>query len=469
MRVFSSLRVRIAFSYALLLAVVLVLMNTYFLTASRDMIFTSKHTLIRNQAAIMETALADFDDLSIDDVSQVMARLDVDESMRVVIMDDDGILLYDTTDSAGGSYYADFFQQNASRALGGYDVISLRFSEGVFYSSALLPVIRDGAVIGAVYVHEGDAQQGAILVGLQSTIKSISILVTALSVFIVALILWTVMRRISSILRAIKLVREGEYNYRISVGGNDELALLGEEFNSLTDRLRDTDEIRRRFVADASHELKTPLASIRLLSDSILNNDGMDPDTVREFVTDIGNESERLARTTEKLMTLTRLDNNIIAERASVDMREVATDTLHMLRPLAASRGLTIESALDGGCFVLATRDEVYMIILNLTENAIKYNTPGGSVCVKLTREAEHSILTVDDTGIGVPEADMPHIFDRFYRVDKARSREAGGSGLGLSLVRDAALGLGGSVTAENRRDGGMRFRVRLPLYIAPE
>jgi signal transduction histidine kinase len=468
-RVFSSLRVRIAFSYALLLAVVLVLMNTYFLTASRDMIFTSKHTLIRNQAAIMETALADFDDLSIDDVSQVMARLDVDESMRVVIMDDDGILLYDTTDSAGGSYYADFFQQNASRALGGYDVISLRFSEGVFYSSALLPVIRDGAVIGAVYVHEGDAQQGAILVGLQSTIKSISILVTALSVFIVALILWTVMRRISSILRAIKLVREGEYNYRISVGGNDELALLGEEFNSLTDRLRDTDEIRRRFVADASHELKTPLASIRLLSDSILNNDGMDPDTVREFVTDIGNESERLARTTEKLMTLTRLDNNIIAERASVDMREVATDTLHMLRPLAASRGLTIESALDGGCFVLATRDEVYMIILNLTENAIKYNTPGGSVCVKLTREAEHSILTVDDTGIGVPEADMPHIFDRFYRVDKARSREAGGSGLGLSLVRDAALGLGGSVTAENRRDGGMRFRVRLPLYIAPE
>jgi signal transduction histidine kinase len=460
---------RIALSYALMIAVALVLMNTYFLTASRDIIFTSKHALIRNQAAIMETALADFDSLTIDDVSQVMARLDVDESMHVVITDNDGISLYDTTDSAGGSYHADFFRRHAPRTLEGYDVFSLRFSEGVFYSSALLPVVRYGAVIGAVYVYEGDAQQGAILVGLQSTIKSISILVAALSVFIVALILWTVMRRISGILRAIKSVREGEYNYRISVSGNDELALLGEEFNSLTDRLRDTDEIRRRFVADASHELKTPLASIRLLSDSILNNDDMDPDTVREFVTDIGNESERLARTTEKLVTLTRLDNNMIPERVSVDMREVATDTLHMLRPLAASRGLSIESSLDGGCSILATRDEVYMIILNLVENAIKYNVPSGSVSVKLAREAEYATLTVDDTGIGVPESDMPHIFDRFYRVDKARSREAGGSGLGLSIVRDTALGLGGAVSAENRREGGMRFRVRFPLYITPE
>ncbi|MDR1217337.1 MAG: HAMP domain-containing histidine kinase, partial [Oscillospiraceae bacterium] len=435
-------------------------MNTYFLTAARDMIFTSKHALIRNQAAIMETALADFDTLSIDDVSQVMERLDVDDAMHVVITDGGGSVLYDTTNGTGSPYYADFFSRSFTRSLDGYDVFSLRFSEGVFYSSALMPVMRDGAVAGAVYVHDGDAQQGAILIGLQSTIKSISILVAALSVFIVALILWTVMRRISGILRAIQSVREGEYNYRISVSGNDELALLGEEFNSLTNRLRDTEEIRRRFVADASHELKTPLASIRLLSDSILNNDDMDTDTVREFVTDIGNESERLARTTEKLIALTRLDNSIADERVSVDIREVTTDALHMLRPLAASQGLSINSELDGGCFILASRDDVYRIVLNLVENAVKYNMPGGLVSLKLSREAEHVTLTVDDTGIGVPESDLPHIFDRFYRVDKARSREAGGSGLGLSIVRNTVLGLGGTVTAENRPSGGMRFRL---------
>jgi signal transduction histidine kinase len=353
--------------------------------------------------------------------------------------------------------------------LDGYDVLNLRFAGGVFYSSAFEPIIKDGLVVGAVYVHEGDAQQGAILVGLQDTIKSISILVASISAFVVTLLSWTVMRRISSILRAIVSVREGEYNYRINMNGSDELALLGAEFDSLTDRLRGTEEIRRRFVADASHELKTPLASIRLLSDSILNNDGMDVDTVREFVTDIGDESERLARTTEKLMTLTRLDNNISVERASVDMREVTADTLRMLRPLAANLGLTIESSLDGGCSVLASRDDVYRVVLNLAENAIKYNTPGGTVSVKLSRESEHVTLTVDDTGIGVPAVDMPYIFDRFYRVDKARSREAGGSGLGLSIVRDTVRGLGGRVTAENRKSGGMRFRVRFPLYVPPD
>jgi signal transduction histidine kinase len=464
-RFFSSFKTKIALSYAMLIAVVLALMNTYFLTASRDMIFTSKHALIRNQTAIIETALADFEVLTVDDVSQVMARLEVDESIHVVIADDGGVALYAATGNGGGDYFGEFFNSYISLARDGNDVLNFRFSEGVFYSSALLPVMRSGAAVGAVYVHEGDAQQGAILVGLQSTIKSISLLVAALSVFVVALILWTVMRRISGILRAIKSVREGEYNYRIAVSGNDEFALLGEEFNSLTDRLRDTEEIRRRFVADASHELKTPLASIRLLSDSILNNDDMDADTVREFVTDIGNESERLARTTEKLMTLTRLDNNIEAQRVSVDMREVTADTLHMLRPLAANRNLTIGSELDGGCFVLASRDDVYRVILNLVENAIKYNVPGGCVAVKLARETEHVTLIVDDTGIGVPEDDMPHIFDRFYRVDKARSREAGGSGLGLSIVRDTVLGAGGSVTAENRKEGGMRLRVRFPLY----
>jgi signal transduction histidine kinase len=465
LRFLSSLRTRIALSYAALIAAVLFLMNTYFLTASRDMIFASKHTLVRNQATIVETALMDFEALTIDDVSQVMARLDVDESMHVVITDEGGALLYDTAGGTDGGDFTEFFGLHSDTARNGYDVLLFRFSDGVFYSSALLPVMRDGTVTGAVYVHEGDAQQGAILAGLQDTIKSISILVAALSVFIIALILWTVMRRISGILRAIVSVREGEYNYRISVNGSDELALLGEEFNSLTDRLRDTEEIRRRFVADASHELKTPLASIRLLSDSILNHDDMDADTVREFVTDIGNESERLARTTEKLMALTRLDNSISTERVSVDMREIAADTLRMLRPLAASRSLTISSQLDGGCFVLAARDDIYRIILNLTENAIKYNVHGGAVFVKLSRETEYVTLTVDDSGIGVPEQDMPHIFDRFYRVDKARSREAGGSGLGLSIVRDTVLALGGAVTAESRREGGMRFRVRLPLY----
>jgi signal transduction histidine kinase len=275
------------------------------------------------------------------------------------------------------------------------------------------------------------------------------------------------MRRITSILRAIESVREGEYTYYIKMNGADELSMLGDEFNSLTKRLRETDEIRRRFVADASHELKTPLASIRLLSDSILQNEGIDDSTMREFVADIGEEAERLARTTEKLMTLTRLDSDIAVQNVSIDMRTVVVTTLRMLQPLAANSGQSLFSTLDGGCTILATDDSVHQIVFNLVENAIKYNTPGGSVNVRLTREHGNALLAVEDTGIGVPREDLPYIFDRFYRVDKARSRASGGSGLGLSIVRDTVRELRGSISASERPGGGMSFRVRFPLYIA--
>jgi signal transduction histidine kinase len=321
--------------------------------------------------------------------------------------------------------------------------------------------MSNGVAIGAVHVHDVDVVQGGILIEMQDTVRNISIIVVVFSIATVSFILWLIMRRINSILAAIISVREGEYNYRVNVSGSDELALLGDEFNRLTERLRETDEVRRHFVANASHELKTPLASIRLLSDSILQNQGIERETVHEFVEDIGTEAERLARTTEKLMTLTRLDSHLPLHLVAVDMRDAVNSTLRRLRPFAGSRNLVINCELEEACFVMATEDAIDQIVYNLVENAIKYNKPNGKVFVGLVSEAESAILTVADTGIGVPDEDMPYIFDRFYRVDKARSRDAGGSGLGLSIVRDTVHELNGTVTAEQLKDGGMVFEVR--------
>jgi signal transduction histidine kinase len=456
--------------YFSIIAILLILMNTYFLTASRDMIFAQKKSFLLVQAITIAANLsASFNDLTVDGVNQIMDRLDVTGLTHITIIGTDGNALYDTNTGTDNSD-ASFVAKNIGEALAGNDVFYSRFSGGAFSSSAFTPVIdTNGAVIGVVYVHEYDVEQGAILIGLQSTIKSISVVILLLSILMVTFVIWTIMHRLTSILKAIESVREGEYNYRIQVRGNDELALLGDEFNSLTDRLRETEEIRRRFVADASHELKTPLASIRLLSDSILQNEDIDLDTVHEFVSDIGAEAERLSRTTEKLMSLTRLDNEVTVPKEPVDIRSVITGTLRMLRPLAEKNDIRLESALDGGCLVWSTEDDIYQIVFNLVENAIKYNLPGGSVKISLTRTADTIVLTVDDTGIGVPEPDLPYIFDRFYRVDKARSREAGGSGLGLSIVRMTVRENGGTIEAKRRETGGMRFVVHFPPYHPPE
>jgi len=440
-------------------------MNTYFLMASRNMIFGSKQAFVENQATLIASLLEEtFDVLTADDdVQRVMEQLGVTGVTSIVITDPMGFALYDP----GGSVSQTGFPAGyIRRALEGFDIFYARFSEGAFYSSAFRPVMSRGAAIGAVYVHDRDEEQGSILLEMQRTIRDISILIAIFSVIVVVLILWSVMRRVTSIIKAIKSVREGEYSYRINMSGSDERALLSDEFNSLTNRLRETDELRRRFVADASHELKTPLASIRLLSDSILQNEGIERETMQEFISDIGQEAERLARTTGKLMTLTRLDSDIEDEKTSVDMQSAVVATLRMLSPLAASRGLTLESELEEDCFVRATEDSAHQVVFNLIENAIKYNKPNGSVYVRLRIEdGRIVVLTVDDRGVGVPDEDLPYIFDRFYRVDKARSREAGGSGLGLSIVWDTVQEMKGTVTATRRVGGGMRFQVRLALY----
>ncbi|MEL4105613.1 HAMP domain-containing sensor histidine kinase [Oscillospiraceae bacterium WX1] len=468
-RVFGSIRTKLALMFVSTIAVVLILMNTFFLTASRDMIFTSKKASIENQARLIASNLTDTESiLTIGGVEDVMTRLDVTGLTHVTVVGSSGNALYDSNEE-DESVDPLFVTDNINKALDGYDVFFSKFSGSAFSSSAFMPVYNsDGLVVGAVYVHENDVVQGAILIGLQSTIKSISFVIAALSLLMLGFLIWTIMRRITSILKAIKSVREGEYNYKIHIRGSDELTLIGDEFNSLTSRLRETEEVRRRFVADASHELKTPLASIRLLTDSILQNERIDLDTAREFVTDIGNEAERLSRTTAKLMTLTRLDNNVTAARERVDIRHVVDNTLRMLRPLAQSYQIRLDAALDDGCYVFSTEDDIYQIVFNLVENAIKYNMPGGRVDVTLAHAPDGISLTVEDTGIGVPESDLPYIFDRFYRVDKARSREAGGSGLGLAIVRDTVRDNGGVISAERRETGGMRFIVQFPPAETP-
>ena len=464
LRFFSSIRTKFALTYFLVVAVVLALMNTYFLMASRDMIFSSKQVFVQSQASLIATHLEEmFEALTADDdIHRVVSQLDVAGVAHIVITDNEGTVLYDPAEI---SKQRDFPADYVRRALEGVDVFFAQFSDGAFTYSAFTPVMSRGVTIGAVCVHDVDTEQGTLLMDMQFTLRNISIIVAIFSIIVVVFLIWSLTRRVTNIINAIKNVREGQYSYRVTMGGNDELALLGDEFNSLTNRLHETDEIRRRFVADASHELKTPLASIRLLSDSILQNKGIKQEIAQEFISDIGQEAERLARTTGKLMTLTRLDSAIPDENTCVDMGDAVGATLRMLMPLAEKSMIKLDSQLGDNCFVFATDDAIHQIVFNLVENAIKYSKPDGNVSVRLDVESDIVILTVDDRGIGVPYADLPHIFERFYRVDKARSREAGGSGLGLAIVWDTVHNLKGEITAARRAGGGMRFQVRLPLY----
>ena len=464
-----SLQTKYALTYLVIVAAVVVLLNTYPLKVSQTLAYQSKQTSLQNQASVLASALATGPEALTQEgatrtVSLLLGSLGV---TRVVVTDTNGMVLCDFQE---GSQRSDTVGQYAMiweivTALRGNDVFRSEYAGGALCSRAAVPVTYRSMTQGAVYLYEYDAEQGALLQGIQTNLRTISIVICLVTAAMGVVFSKALTRRIAQLLRGIHTVREGEYSHRVTVKGGDELSRLADEFNELTGRLQTTEEVRRRFVSDASHELKTPLASIRLLTDSILQADHMDGETAREFLTDIGDEAERLTRITEKLLTLTRLDTAHELHRAPVDVKTVVERVEHMLSPLARAANVSLEMSLQPGCVILATEDDLYQVAFNLMENAVKYNLPGGTVTVTLKRTAEQVILLVKDTGVGIPEDDLPKIFDRFYRVDKARSRAAGGTGLGLSIVRDTVRQHNGSVDARRREQGGTCFTVTFPLW----
>ncbi len=449
------------------LAVTVGLLNVYPTTTARDIVFSTKQSDLLKRSTVISASLAALERLSPDGVRQVMELVGAGDYDRVVVTDQDGVVLYDT-DPMGALIGTVNDSEFMQRALFGNALFACRYDGEAFQSRAAAPVISYGRVIGGVYLSERDSEQAALIGSIQARLRNISIAAGVVTLALIVLFSQALTQRIRTLVQGMRIVREGDYQYRVPLRGRDEVRELGEEFNDMTGRLQSTDELRRRFVSDASHELRTPLASIRLLSDSIVQSEHMDESTMREFVTDIGSEAERLQRLTEKLMRLTRMDSKVSAEPEPVDMKAVAERTTHLLDPLARQRDVTIYTEFADGCVISATPDDIYQIIFNLAENAIKYNSFGGNVFLRLHREGGEAVLTVEDTGIGIPEEDLPHIFDRFYRVDKARSRASGGSGLGLAIVRGAVAAHGGTITVERRETVGTRFIVRFPALSEP-
>ena len=435
------------------------MMNTYPLLVSQNLVFRAKETSLQSSVSVMVYSLSGLEQLSEENVAAGLAVVEETGLSRILVTDAAGRVLYDTreTNGAVGDYalYTEIVQ-----ALLGDDAFTCTYHDGAFRSWASSPVLYQNQIIGAVYAYEYDTEQAELLEGLQSNLLRLS---AAVGVVVLALsLLLSVMltKRIGRLLTAIRQVREGAYSHRAEIPGHDEIAQIGEEFNSLTDRLQTTENARRRFVSDASHELKTPLAAIRLLTDSILQTEDIDPKTTREFVSDIGSEAERLTRITEDLLRLTRLDSGVLEPAGAVDVLPVLEQVMRMMSLVAQEKGVELTYHAEEGCVVCGTRDELYQVIYNLTDNAVKYSG-GAAVQVLLEQRDGQVVLTVEDQGPGIPEEDLPRIFERFYRVDKARSRAAGGTGLGLSIVSDTVRRRGGTVEAANRPGGGAVFTVR--------
>jgi two-component system phosphate regulon sensor histidine kinase PhoR len=234
---------------------------------------------------------------------------------------------------------------------------------------------------------------------------------------------------------------------------------------------RDTTELtrvadmRRDFVANVSHELKTPLAAIRGYAETLRDGALDEPPTARRFTDRILSQCRRLQELLDDLLILSRLEGMDVAlDREPVDLEAVARRAVELLAPTAREKRVEIEIREEEVPAVQGDAGNLERLLLNLLDNAIKYNRPDGKITVRLGRYGGEALLEVSDTGIGIPAESIPRIFERFYRVDKGRAREEGGTGLGLAIVKHIAQAHGGQVDVESRMGRGSTFRVRLPL-----
>ena len=259
------------------------------------------------------------------------------------------------------------------------------------------------------------------------------------------------------------------FTVRANPRGNDEIAQLGRTFNMMSEKLQNMDQMRNDFISNASHELKTPLSAMKILIESLLHQDMPDPGMTREFLGDINQEIDRLSAIVGDLLTIVRFDSkNEKLQMEPIALDELLFDTLSRLNPVARRAEITIEPTCDELCFVNGDPIKLQQVIYNLVDNAIKYTPEGGCVWVKLFTQSDKAVLEVRDNGIGVPKESLPHLFDRFYRVDKARSRSTGGTGLGLSIVQSIVHTHGGDIEVESEENVGTTFHVYLPLVDDP-
>ena len=448
-------------TYVVITFVVLLILNIYCSNISQQLFYQSKQVSMIEKCQLASDEIAALEVLNPTTVAGIVEQMDSLKITRMIVTDQTGTALYDSSGLAVGSYA--LFPEILT-AIQGNDVFSSTYHDGVLDSRTATPIVYYGTIIGCVYMKEYDTTQGALIKSLQTTVLQITLFLEIVVTLYSLAFANTFSRRLKRIMSSMRIIQEGDYSHKVVMGGNDELTILGNEFNDLTERLQTSEQKRSRFVSDASHELKTPLASIKLLSDSILQYD-MDQETVREFVTDIGNEAERLNRMTAKLLSLTKAEGQLNEEHEIIYMAPTVQRVARMLRANAIEANITFHLDLEHDTPVLILEDDLYQIVFNLMENGIKYNTSGGSLNVRLDRHEDNAILEVRDTGVGIPEDAIGHVFERFYRVDKARSRATGGSGLGLAIVRTIVRRNRGEIEVASQIGKGTTFTVTFPIF----
>lgn len=475
-KLFSTLRGRIVVVYTLLFACAFFFINLSvsqlvggFLVSERTQ---SQRQLCMEVAARLSSTVAEQDAAT---MYALCVSLASELDGRVLVLDNDGIVLADSYSRLNGHLLTHPEVQQVvsgekSTAYGYHKVDNVSqdslFSDNkswaAYYTSVITYQSRN---VGVALISVSIQDVVDLTMGAVTRFAAVSVGILALLIVASVVVSRWISLPIAQMTGAIKQMSHGKFDARVHVKGASEIAEMGRTFNVMSEQLQNVDRQRGDFVANASHELKTPLSAIKILTESLLYQEHVPEETYKEFLMDINAQIDRLNSLLGDLLILAQSDRSSNAMHYTTESLDaILTECVRMLTPLAQEKQIELVTPLHHAQ-MKCDRLKLTTAVMNLISNGIKYTPNGGKVTAQAWAENGTVYIEVKDTGIGIPKADQAHIFERFYRVDKARSRETGGTGLGLAIVQQITRLHGGRIRVESEEQQGSTFTIELPQW----
>ena len=458
-------------TYFVIIMVTLGLMSIYILGVLEDRLYENERVNMFAKANILANNISPyFDDSYTRQTQKDILQLLSGTNIRAVAVNNAYKVVYDSSSELDGKIFIRDIINTAALGEQAYKVSENDLGYNML--SVAVPVKKSDKTIGVIYlittIENIDKTISYIIINLLTISVLISILVGMLSLgmsFIVT-------SPLDEFIAVAKEISKGNFDKKVKVKGHNEFAQMAETLNYMTDELASLEEKRHKFVSDVSHELKTPLATIKLICDSIVDTPDPDAEMLKDFLGDLSNEVDRLTRIVESLLALTKLNSgNATPKLVAVDIAAMIHAIIRNLTPAANAKDVVLYSDYTPEIHeeIMLDYDKIWEAIYNIIENAIKYSPASGFVKISLLKEEQNAVIRVEDNGPGIPESEKEHIFERFFRLDDSRARDTGGTGLGLAIAKEAVLMHGGTIKVSSEGEMGSIFSVSLPMISASE
>lgn len=421
----------------------------------------NKYLNISNNIANTISNYNYIDNQEYDTMQSVVKAKARNDGHRTLVFDTNSIVIADSSELAIGKFYN---IAEVNKALEGEDSSQINKKEGTGYATTSI-INDEGVVVGVVLTADTIQDDFILLEDIKEQTKIFLICIIIAVLILVYIMSSVLVSPLYNMIEVISKMSEGHLNQRINIKRNDEYKVLGDAFNEMSEKLERVEFTRDEFVSNVSHELKTPLSSIKVLTEAILLQQNVEPDMYVEFLQDINSEVDRMTNIVNDLLTLVKLDQSeITLNIVEVDADELINNIIKRLRPLANKKDIELEWDIVDGVKVEVDIVKISLAISNIIENAIKYTNDEGIIKVTTMCDNQSLFIDVTDNGIGMNTEELSKIFTRFYRVDKTRDRETGGTGLGLSITHSTILLHNGNIRVRSVENEGTTFLIRIPL-----